>query len=242
MKKLSGQVSIEYAAVLAAMLFVLILIVIVMGGIYAQELLRSNQMEAQHAVTMIAASAQECYNQGEGSQIFVRTKIPGVARMNKSFFTNNTFSLYVDGFGDVSQRVGFDIDGYWPNSTGIHTMSIENNGSYVLIRPHGNLLLSHRSLYINTTTLSASSHEFTIYNRGTANYSVFQNLSFSSTSYNRSGTYSLNSGESLRGKITVAPLHISKSFSGYLDIVATPQGTTDYYVEHYVIPITVSAE
>lgn len=237
-----GQVSIEYAAVLAAMLFVLILIVIIMGTIYAQELLRSNQLEAQHTVILLSSAAHECYNQGEGSQIMVKAVIPGVVRMNKSFFTNNTLSLHVDGFGDVSQRVGFDIDGYWPNSTGVHMMSIENNGTYVLIRPHGNILLSHRAIYKNISAGSGTTEQFIISNRGDANYSISQKIYFGYAAYNRDGTNTLNRGNTLSGTITVGSIGSPGLYTGYLEVNATPQGTNDYYVERYVIPITISVE
>ena len=77
-RKLCGQASIEYSAVLAAMLISLVLVVIILTSVFAQDFLKSGHTEAEHTVNLLATSAKEAYSQGEGARFEVKQPVVDV--------------------------------------------------------------------------------------------------------------------------------------------------------------------
>lgn len=240
----SGQVSVEYILVSAAMMVVLILLVVVFNGLYAQESLRAQYLEASHNVMVLKSRADDVWRQGEGARDQVVLSIPQAANLSASYVGPNAINLNVIGFGDVSAAVDFPINGSWPVHTGTWLAGLYHNGTHVLIRPAGRLSINVSGVYASLGPSSSKSKKILYKNDANVSYTVNQTLVCPPTitcSYNASGVSSISSGGSLISQLNVTTSTTLGNFSGNLSVNVTPASGSGLPNETFVLPITIIA-
>ncbi|MFH1306287.1 MAG: hypothetical protein ABIH83_01360 [Candidatus Micrarchaeota archaeon] len=235
MGKSKGQVSMEYTVVMAAMLIILIVLVVIFNGIYAQEALHEQYAQSNHVVSILSAGARDVWAQGPGAHQEYMLDIPVSVILENSSIANHTLSLHVRNFGDAFAVLPFNVSGSWPNQTGTFRASIHHNGTHVLIRPAGMVSISRTGFYFNS---SSQSYGLTIQNRANVSYTITQTLECSICSYDEEGTTSLGSGESVTGNLTISgyPPGIR---TGHFNITAIPAPDSDLPNETFTLPITI---
>jgi len=233
-----GQVSLEYAAVLASMLIILILIVILFNSLYSRSALEEQYIGATHGVQMLSAYAKDVKNSGTGARATVLVQIPQSVDFSNSSISNRTISLYVKNFGHAFAATDFEIAGRWPTKAGKQMMLLYNNLSHVVIVPGGLISISRSGFYFNSTP---SSLLVQIKNEANSSYTFSQALVFSSCpscTYNLSGASALSAGQFAIGSVAV-PAMSSGRYTGYLEINSTSASGTNLENETFVLPITI---
>jgi hypothetical protein len=237
-------VSSEYIIVTAAMLLILTLLIVIFNGVYAQQNLRSQYLQAHHAISVLSASATEVWAEGNGSSQQVLMDLPPSTLLDSSGFTSTLMYLNLSGFGHVSMATAFPINGTWPSQYGRTLMSIYNNGSAVYIRPAGRLQANLTGFYFNFTSGGWSQITLGLRNQANASYVVTHTLTCPGSA---TCTYAPTSPVTLAAQDTQsANLNITSSTpglsTGYLTLDMVPAGGSGLPTEQYVLPITIRVD
>ena len=239
MGKIRGQISIEYTAVLASMLIILVLLIVIFNGIYSQQSLHTQYVRSQHVVSSLATHAKSVWMQGPGAYSYVSVVIPESVQLNSSSIKEKSLNLYVAKFGDAFEFADFDILGNWPNQTGSSIMSVRNNGSHVLIRPAALVSVSKTGFYFN----SSGSDTLTITNYGADPILFTEKLFFPSCSdciYGADSSVSYLPSGVLRNNTLSIPSLAPGIYSGYIQInISYPPYSVQHENISLIIPITV---
>jgi len=238
MRGLKGQLSVEFTAVLASMLLILVLLVVIFSGVYAQQELHTQYIMASHAVSVLSTQAKSVWIEGKDTYAYSRIDIPPSAQLENSSIGNNSLNLYVSHFGDAFEITSFNTSGWWPNQTGSVIMSVRNNGSHVLIRPAFLFSLSPLGVY---TSSGNSAHIINITNNANESFRLSKALVFvscPSCSYDGGGTHIIVSGDSYVSNLTFTPAS-NQITSGYIQINASPlSSSSDIENVSIIIPLT----
>ncbi|MCL6088923.1 MAG: hypothetical protein M1530_02025 [Candidatus Marsarchaeota archaeon] len=242
--KNSGQVSMEYVMLLAALLLILMMLMVVFLGQYAQQGMVAQTALASHALTVLSAQAQAAWVGGQGAERKVLIDLPPSADLNRSSINGTVLQLYLLGVGDVSQSLPFNVSGQWPATTGPAYMSAYNNGSAVLVRPAGRLVVNVSGIYASMIAGGAANNTtLSITNTANVSYTLAQVLSCPSSA---SCTYDGTGGILAAGAQQVPVLSIESGIiglrTGNLSISATPAAGSGLPDEVIVIPITIRVE
>lgn len=242
-----GQVSAEFSAVLALQLLIIALLMVIFGGIMAQEALRSHYIITRDSVSEVSETARAVWLDGAGAQKRVRVRIPPTANLERSFIANNTVDLYMETFGDVSFAVPFEISGTWPNAPGDSFVDIVNNGSSVIVRPSIYVSINATTLYyeLNKSANNYSSIALRVSNSMDVAYNVTAGpnpcsnaiVCIVSPSTRQQilpgGYYDFTVGANATG-------YPAGLYSGYVNFTIVPN-STGYPNGTYTIPITARA-
>ena len=235
----------EYLMLTAAMLLILLVLMLVFMGNYSQQAMVVQQRTAAHSLNLLAASAQEVWVAGVGAEEKISIDIPESTQLASSHIQGHVISLNLLGIGDVSRSMPMNISGNWPAKTGQAYMSIYNNGTHVLIRPGGRLVVNITGIYMrlpvsgtsNSTTLQIS-------NRAGTNYTLTQSLTCPNSTI--SCTYGGTNGNLAPEGTQTATVTISSNTiglrTGYISITGTPAGGSGLPTETIYIPVTIRVE
>ena len=240
-----GQVSLEYLMLTAAMLLILLVLVIVFMGQYAQQGIVVQQRTAAHSLSVLAGAAQEVWAAGAGAEQKMTVDIPDAADLATSRIAGRTLSLNISGIGDVSRSLPMNVSGQWPLKTGRFYASVYNNGTHVLIRPAGGLVVNITGIYMRIPNGGpANSTRLLISNRANVTYTLAQTLSCPSGTV--SCAYDGTNGDLASGAAQTAIVTISSITpglrAGYLTISAVPAAGSDLPGENITIPISIRVE
>lgn len=240
-----GQVSLEYLMLTAAMLLILLVLILVFMGQYAQAGIVVQQRTAAHSLSVLAASAQEVWVAGVGAEAKVTVDIPESADLPSSRIAGRVLSLNLSGLGDVSRSLSMNVSGSWPGKTGKFYASVYNNGTHVLIRPAGGLVVNVTGIYMRVANGgAANSTSLLIRNRANVTYTLTQVLTCPTQT--SSCTYSGTNGDLAPEAGQTATVAISSATSGlragYLTIQAVPATGSGLPGENIIIPITIRVE
>ncbi len=241
---LRGQMSLEYVMVLAAMLLILTLLIIIFNGIYSQQALRSQYVQAHDAVGALAASAQDVWAQGNGSSQQILVDLPPTTVLSSSNFSSHIIYLNLLGFGDVSAAVPFPINGTWPTQPGRSLMSVSNNGTAILIRPAGRMESNLSGFYFNFTSGGSQQISLGLRNQANVSYAVTHTLSCpagATCTYNATSPNTMNPQD-----IQTANLHVTSSTAGlstgYLTLDLVPAVGSGLPTEQLILPVTIRVD
>ncbi len=239
-----GQVSMEYVMLLSALLLILMMLMIVFLGQYAQQGMVAQRALADHALTVLSAQAQAVWVGGPGAERKVLIDLPASVELNRSRINGTVLQLYLLGIGDVSQSLPFNVSGQWPAAAGPAYMSAYNNGSKVLVRPAGRLVVNVSGIYASMSAGGAANNtSISITNTANVSYTLAQVLSCPSGA---SCEYSGTSGALAAGAQQVPVLSIESAQAGLragnLSISATPAAGSGLPNEIIIIPITIRVE
>lgn len=245
MKTSRGQVSLEYLMLTAAMLLILLVLILVFMGQYAQAGIVVQQRSAAHSLSVLAATAQEVWVAGVGAEAKVTVDIPESTDLATSRIRGRVLSLNLSGLGDVSRSLPMNVSGAWPDKTGSFYASVYNNGTHVLIRPAGGLMVNVTGIYMRVANGgAANSTSLLISNRANVSYTLTQVLTCptqtSSCAYNgTNGDLAPEAGQTAAVTISSANSGLR---AGYLTILAVPAGGSNLPGENITIPITIRVE
>lgn len=245
MKSKSGQVSLEYLMLTAAMLLILLVLILVFMGQYAQQGIVVQQRSAAHSLSVLAGAAQEVWVAGVGAEQKVTVDIPESADLASSRISGRVISLNLSGLGDVSRSLPMNVSGAWPLKTGSFYASVYNNGTLVLIRPAGGLVVNVTGIYMRVGAgAPANSTSLRISNRANATYTLTQALTCPAQTV--LCTYDGANGALAAGAGQTATVAISSANpglrAGYLAIQAVPAAGSGLPNENITIPITIRVE
>ncbi|MDE1798336.1 MAG: hypothetical protein KGH63_02940 [Candidatus Micrarchaeota archaeon] len=237
----AGQVSMEFVIIMAAMLLVLTLLIVIFNGIYSQQALRSQYLQAHQGLADLQASASEVWAEGNGSSQLVLITLPASTNLTGSNFTARSMFIYVSGFGHVSTATSFPINGTWPTQVGQTLMSVYNNGTTVLIRPAGRLEANLTGFYFSIFSGNSQQYSLSLRNRANVSYTVTHTLTCPS---GVTCTYNATSPNTMAPEAQqVANLNVTSTTAGlstgYLTLDIVPAGGSGLPTEQYVLPITV---
>jgi len=243
-----GQVSTEYTMLLSALLLVLVVVLVVMMSLFAQQSSVAQQRLADHAVVVLAASAQEVWVGGPGAQAKVAVELPSTFDPSRSAIYNRTIQLYLSGWGDVSRATPFNVSGYWPSKPGLFYAVMQNNNTSVVIRPSGGLYVNATSLYLSEPQGGLNTTSLLFVNQASVSYDIAVQ---SACPYNRSSAdtqctitpfpSTLASGASQTVNVQIISSEVGLR-SGYYRLVATPPVESGLWVEETIIPITLRVD
>lgn len=238
MRNTRGQVSIEYTAVLASLLIILVLLIIIFNGAYVQQTIYTQYVGAAHTASLIGTFSKIQWAQGEGASHYQMVDISDSVKLDNSSIGNSSLKLYVSLFGDAFDFEAFNLSGWWPNNTGSVVMAMRNNGTHILIRPAALVSISKKGFYFT----ASGNDNVTITNSANESFVISEDLIFpacASCTYTTEGTNTLASGESRVGRVNIASLS-SGIYSGYLQINATPLDSGSQFENiTFNLPITV---
>ena len=240
-----GQVSLEYLMLTAAMLLILLVLILVFMGVYAQQGIVVQQRTAAHSLSVLAASAQEVWVAGAGAEQKVTVDIPESADLATSRIQGHVLSLNLSGLGDVSRSLPMNVSGSWPAKTGPFYVSVYNNGTHVLIRPAGGMVVNVTGSYmriadggpVNSTSLRISNHANVTY---TLTQALTCPAGTSTCTYNGTNV-ALAPGASQTATVTISSSTPGLR-TGYLTIQAVPAAGSGLPGENITIPITIRVE
>ncbi|MFH0926956.1 MAG: hypothetical protein V1822_00050 [Candidatus Micrarchaeota archaeon] len=236
-----GQISIEFMAVLASMLLILILLIAIFSGIYSQQSLYTQQLQASLALSNLATAAKMAWIQGDGAYSYQAIDIPPSVQLESSSIGNYSMNLYVAKVGDSFEFTDFNVSGWWPNTTGTAIMAVRNNGSLILIRPAAMISVSPSGFYIT----DPGNYYLTITNSANESFDItqafFDSCPSNKCTYNEEGEQNFDPGDSLQGRIHVSSFGSSHGiFPAYLQITAVPsESSSEFEALTLNIPITV---
>ena len=242
----SGQVSTEYTMLLSALLLVLVVVMVVMMGQFAQQSAVVQQRLADHALVVLASSAQEVWVGGPGAQTRVVVDLPSTFDSTRSAIGNKTIQLYLTGWGDVSRATPFNVSGYWPSRSGKFYAVVYNNNSSVVIRPAGGMFINVSSIYMSFSvpTPGMDSKFIQIVNQADVNYTITQSITCppntDACTY-PTGTRVLEAGHYLDQTLFIMSSTTGLR-SGNLHISAVPTAPTELITEEIDIPITLRVD
>ncbi len=240
-----GQVSMEYLMLTAAMLLILLVIMLVFMGNYSQQSMVVQQRTAAHSLSLLAASAQEVWVAGVGAEEKISLEIPESAQLASSHIAGHVMSINLLGVGDVSRSTSMNISGSWPANTGQAYMSVYNNGTHILIRPGGRLVVNITGIYMRIPTGGASNATtLLISNRAGSTYTLTQVLTCPGSTI--VCTYDGTNGALAAEGTQTATVTISSNtpglHTGYLNISAVPTGGSGLADETIYVPVTIRVE
>ena len=229
----------------AAMLLILLVLILVFMGQYAQQGIIVQQRTAAHSLSVLAGAAQEVWVAGAWAEAKLTVDIPEATNLTTSRIVGRTISLNLNGLGDVSRTLPMNASGQWPLKTGRFYASVYNNGTHVLIRPAGGLVTNITGIYMRIPSGgAANSTRLLISNRAAVNYTITQGLSCPSGTV--SCTYDGTNGLLVSGATQTAIVTISSSTaglrSGYLNIQGVPTAGSGLPGENITIPVTIRVE
>lgn len=151
-----GQVSAEFASVLAIQLLIIALLMVIFISVISQIGLRSQHVIVQESVFAVADAARLVWETGPGSGKLVQINIPEAADLGQSYIRNNTIDIYMQNFGDVSAAVPFQINGNWPSQIGNGFVEVLHNGTQVIVRPAAYIDINASAVYVNYNKTSSA--------------------------------------------------------------------------------------
>ena len=240
-----GQVSLEYLMLTAAMLLILLVLILVFMGQYSQQGIVVQQRSAAHTLSVLAESAQEVWVAGVGAEEKVTVDIPESTDLSTSRISGRVLSLNLSGVGDVSRSLPMNVGGSWPGKTGAFYASVYNNGTHVLIRPAGGLVVNVTGIYMAMpSTGPGNSASLLISNRANVTYTLTQVLTCPADT--NSCSYDGTDGDIAPEASQTATLTISSGTpglrTGYLAIQAVPAPGSNLPNENIVISVTIRVE
>ena len=243
-----GQVSTEYAMLLSALLLVLVIVMVVMMGLFAQQSSVVEQKLADHAVVALAASAQEVWVGGPGTQAKVVVDLPPTFDSSRSAIYNRTIQLYLSGWGDVSRATPFNVSGYWPSKPGKFYAVLQNNNTTVVIRPSGGMFVNASGIYLSAPQGGLNSTSLLFINQASvayttsASYACPYNTSVGDTICTITsfpGTLAVGANQTVNVQIISSEVGLR---SGYYRLLATPPVGSGLWAEEIIIPITLRVD
>ncbi|VVC01933.1 Uncharacterised protein [uncultured archaeon] len=244
-----GQVSTEYTMLLSVMLMVLIVILFVMMGQFAQQAGVAQQRLAEHAVTVLAAGAQEMWISGPGAKMRVLVDLPQTFDSARSRINGSTIQLFLVGFGDVSRALPFNVSGYWPSKSGKFYAVLENNNTSIVIRPAGGMFVNTSSIYLSFAKGGSNSTIVQVINQANVSYTI--NSASITCPVNRTGadttctvtnapTSPFAAGASTNMNIQIGSTEVGLRSGKYVISAAPTAG--ELIAEEIIIPITLRVD
>lgn len=237
----AGQVSVEYTLILATMLLILVLLIAIFNGIWTQNALKAQNLQARFSLGLLKAAADDAWRQGPGARVGADVFIPPSTLLENSSVANRTLRLYLAGSGDATAKTEAPISGHWPNRTGTARMEAYHNGTLILIRPAGRLHVNTTGLFISKSPSGSKTAQVAIRNRTDQNYTLGHSMSCPSSitcSHNGSAA-TLQPGAAYVVEVEVSGGGAGTLVSGYYAVNGTADPAHGLPNETYVVPIQV---
>jgi len=159
---LKAQTSVEFLLILAASMFIIVIIAILVQSQINTVQTQKNSMDAKNSLLDLSSAAKEVYAQGEGSKKLVYVQLPSSYEANQSFVINKTIWIRAAGTDYVSIE-NFNVHGRLPNTPGSHWVWVVSEGNRVRIGD-AMMELNKNRIYLVMNSDTTTTESFTVEN------------------------------------------------------------------------------